>query len=188
MFRRSLIAALGVAALATASVAVARPHGPLAGVVRSLEDVSLTEAQSAELDTLLATLPERPRREGRRGMRADGPPTDEAQEARREARRAAHERRRATREAHRAMILAQIGSDEIDAGGLHAMVDGGPRGDAPAEVHAVIDRLVAFHATLTPEQRASWVDALEARMAARAERGHRGRGHGRRMGDPSTGG
>lgn len=183
MFRRSLfVAGLGVAALlATASIAVAHggggPRGPMRGLVRSLQSVELTEAQQTELDELVASLPTRER--GERGERPDHakrgtPPTPEEREA-----------RRATRQAHKALVLEQLASETPDGAALHAMMDDGPRGEAPSEAHDVLDKVLAFHATLSAEQRAAWVASLEQAMEQRGRRGHGHRRH-RRVGDVST--
>lgn len=175
MFRTLIAAGLGLVALVATSLALAddggpRLHGPLAGVVRSAQSLELTAEQTAELDDVIAAFPAH--QPGMRGPRGDGPPTEEE-------RAAFH----ATREAHRALLVKQLASDAPSAEALHAMVDGGPRGEAPQEVHDAVDALLAFHATLTPEQRTQLVANLEQRMERRGE-GHR---HGRRHGPRGDG-
>lgn len=180
MFRRSLFAAgLGVAALlATASVAVAHGGargGPVRGLVRSLQTVELTEAQQADLDELVASLPTREPGERAHHDRRGTPPTPEEREA-----------RRATRQAHKALLLDQLAKETPDAEALHAMIDGGPRGTAPAEAHDVLDEVLAFHATLSAEQRTAWVNNLQSAMESRGRRGW-GRRHGPACDDAAEG-
>lgn len=165
MIRRLLfVATLGL--MATPTLALAHdggPRGPMRGLVQSLKDVDLTEAQSAELDALIAGLPTRPDRAGppqgrgkgrRHGMKHLGGPEGEA--------------RRAARAEKKAQFLAELSSATPDAAKLHALLDSSPRGAAPEPAHAALDELLGFQATLSEDQRAQWVEAIEARAAERA--------------------
>lgn len=172
MFRRPLLPLAFAAVLATSALAFAHdgprgPRGPVGGLVRSLQAVELTEAQQTDLDALVASLPRPERGEhAKRGPRPEGPPTAEEREA-----------RRADRQAKKALLIAQVGSDSPDVDALHTMIDSRPRGAAPAEAHEALDQILAFHATLTPDQRDAWAASLETTMERR--KGHR---HGHRRG------
>ncbi|MEN0067137.1 MAG: hypothetical protein AAGA48_33710 [Myxococcota bacterium] len=167
MIRRLLIVAtLGLAAaapLAFAQDGPRGPRGPLRGLVKSLESVELTETQQAQLDEMVATLPTRKGHEGVH-PRPENRPTPEAREAHHEARKQ-----------KRALILNELAKSTPDAAALHAAIDDTPRGKAPEAAHEALDQILAFHATLSDDQRTQWVTTIEQHAAERRGRGRRGR-------------
>lgn len=73
---------------------------------------------------------------------------------------------RADRRAHHAQVAAMVRSEQIDRTQVDAMVQA-KREKISALIDKATDRLVTFHATLTPEQR----EILAKHIETRAERG-----------------